>query len=181
MRKELFNECLVLAASPVTTVITQAIIEMIHMLRGTEMTHIVQIDKYLLKKYSELNETKLLRTTKDAFAGAVQYLKGLPEGTQMYARLLYPKSVSSMLTRARFELPAAAATACAQFENSTFTNYYIYISDNSQVRSVIEKVTLYGEQRARLFSISAGDYDSSHMGATEIDKFFAKGSCTIRL
>lgn len=125
-----------------------------------------------MHKYPELKKLHALQGLDNIFAGAVHQLKSVESSEALYVKILHPKDETSQLNRNRSGMYAAAATACAQFENSTFLNYFT--TDNEAHVKLSESIKKYLGLRQKLIVIAAGDHSKEAMGETESIKFLEK-------
>jgi hypothetical protein len=113
--------------------------DVVLLLQGAEMNHIILIDTYIFNKYPELLRIRLLRDNMLTYNAAMEFLFRVPAGERMYVKFLYPKDKTAILNRNNFSLLAAAAVMVARYENPSF-RFYRGGSEGtlgSSIRSVI--------------------------------------------
>lgn len=170
VRRQLFLTILAAANDPNHGFIQKGYNEVINFMRGAEMNHIILIDQFILQKYKELRYLHCMNGLEDTMTGAIQYLASLPPDEMMYARILYSKDETVMLNRNRFNTYSTVAIAAAQFESSTYDNYFI--SEHASQVQLARLVKGYLAHRARLLSISAGEKKEARMQPIESEQFF---------
>lgn len=142
------------------------------MLEGCELNHLILIDKYFMHKFPELKRLQSLLGLDNIFSGAIQQLKSVDASEALHVKILYPKDDTSQLNRNRFEM-YAAATACAQFENSIFLNYYT--TDNeARVKLMSDSIKRYLNLRQKLSVIAVGDYSAENIRENGKKQFLCK-------
>ncbi|KAG5861810.1 hypothetical protein JTB14_029359 [Gonioctena quinquepunctata] len=146
--------------------------EILNLMRGAEMHHLVLIDKYLFIQYRELLGIEQLAGLVRAHENMLAKLSTFPKEDMMYAKILYNKDDLAEMNRANFRTASIIATACARYENNTFDAYY---SDRSEKAiEIANLVTEYLELRKNLVPVGVGEIDSSYMGEEERRLFFIK-------
>jgi len=97
--------------------------DIMSLLKGTNMTHIILIDEYLYHRYKELLSVSLLAVNHKGMSAAWEFLASLEEHERFFAKILYGKEAPACLNRGNFPLHIAAAVAAATFETPSMANY----------------------------------------------------------
>jgi len=121
LRREIFRTCW--SAATNQSRIANLFKDIISLLKGTNMTHIILIDEYLYNRYRELLSMRPLAGNHKGMNAAWNYLASLPEHERYFAKILYDKEATACLNRVNFPLHIAAAVAAAQFETPSMQNY----------------------------------------------------------
>lgn len=166
VRRQLFLTIFSLANNVYKNSIVLCCTEVINLMRGTEMQHIIMIDRMLYEKYNELLHLNCMKGLSNVMGAAVAYLNTLAPEEVMFARLLKDKDESALLNRNLFDFYSTVATAAAQYENSSFDNYYI--SDTPSHQRIALAVKRYLMQRDKLLGVSA--IERKEANATETEK-----------
>jgi hypothetical protein len=121
LRREIFMMCYAVASSQCS--LSYLFKDVVKLLRGTGMDHILLIDEYLYKRYRELLSISILSHNYRGMMAAWKYLASLSPHEVYYAMLLFPKEETACLNRNNFPLYVAAALAAARFDNPSVVNY----------------------------------------------------------
>lgn len=121
LRKHIFQVCL--AASSNNQRAANLFKDVVGLMQGAEMNHILTIDYYIFNKYPELLRIRLIRDGLGSFNQATEFIRSKTEDETLYVKILYSKQDTSILNRNNFRLLAAAATIVAQFEQQSFQFY----------------------------------------------------------
>lgn len=121
LRREIFRTCW--SAATNQTRFANLFKDVVSLLKGTNMTHIILIDEYLYSRYKELLSMRPLAGNHRGMNAAWNYLASLPEHERYFAKILYDKEATACLNRVNFPLHIAAAVAAAQFETPSMQYY----------------------------------------------------------
>ena len=97
--------------------------DIISLLKGTNMTHIILIDEYLYHRYKELLSVRMLAENHNGMTAIWEFLALLEEHERFFAKILYDKETTACLNRGNFPLHIAAAVDAAPFETPSMANY----------------------------------------------------------
>jgi hypothetical protein len=121
LRREIFRICW--AVSSLQGRYANGFKDVVSLLKGTSMTHIIFIDEYLYSRYRELLSIRLLSDNHKGMRAAWQFLASLQPHEVYYAKILFDKEKTACLNRNNFPLHTAAAVAAAKFETPSMINY----------------------------------------------------------
>ena len=121
LRREIFRICWAVAS--LQGRLANIFKDVISLLKGTSMTHIILIDEYLYSRYRELLSIRLLADNHKGMLAAWQFLASLQPHEVYYAKILFDKEQTACLNRNNFPLHTAAAVAAAKFETPSMINY----------------------------------------------------------
>lgn len=108
------------------------------MLAFTEMIHIHLIDAYLVNMYKEFLVLKPLRAELEDYYQAAIYLHTLPKSHVPYAKILYTRDDTEILTNKRMTLLAKASTAIMGCYYKTALNYQGFGNVNDEFTNYIK-------------------------------------------
>lgn len=144
--------------------------DVVLLLRGTEMAHILLIDRYLYRKYPELRAMRCLSNESIPMEKAWRYLASLNEDEIMYCKLLQSKEETMVLNRNNFQLFAIAAHTAASYENPSMKNYRT--SSKGAGAKVMDTVNRYLLQRESGALLAMGDSPDSMLSGHERIEYF---------
>jgi hypothetical protein len=166
-RRQVFLVCL--SASTGTDKLSNLFRDVILLLQGAEMNHIILIDTYIFNKYPELLRIRLLRDNMLTYNSAMEFLYRLPAGERMYVKFLQPKDKTAVLNRNNFSLLALAAVVIARFENPSF-KFYRGGAEDTLGASLRGMITSYLSFRVNMAPISMSYSSYAYMSAEEQQK-----------
>lgn len=155
-----------------STLIVKVCREIIQMIRGAEMHHLILIDTYLIRRYPELKALHALRDLQGHFDKVLERLKQEHKEDALFIRLLYDKDLTAELTRKNFKIAAIVATACARFETPSFENFFMDKTESAA--DIADWVTNYLETRRKLTLFAIADSVEIQMGEHERKQYLDK-------
>ncbi|CAG9763589.1 unnamed protein product [Ceutorhynchus assimilis] len=170
LRRAIFIVLNGLSRSTRVTPIVSVCKDIIQLIRGAEMHHLVLIDTYLIRKYPELLSLHVLRDLRDLYQKAVEKLRTENTEDVLFIKILKNKDDTAALNRNNFTMASIIATSCARFEQPSFENYYMDQSEKAKELSLW--VTDYLSHRQKLSSIAVGESPSITMGPQESAQYF---------
>ena len=111
LRREIFRICWSVALFQ--SIFCNLYKDIISLLKGTNMTHIILNDEYLCHRYKELLSVRLLAENHNGMTAVWEFLALLEEHERFFAKILYDKETTACLNRGNFPLHIAAAVAAA--------------------------------------------------------------------
>lgn len=113
------------------------------MVRGTEMNHLILIEKYL---YSELRKLACLGGLEESMIRARNKLSTLSVDEVLFLRILKDKNDTADLNRQHFKTAAIVATTCARFEQDFMDNYFMEDGERaSDLAGMVEEYLFSGQ------------------------------------
>lgn len=167
LRKCIFE--VILAASTISHRAASGFRDICVLLRGTEMSHILMIDKMLYQKYPEIRALRSLNEDNAPMEAVWKYLSRLNSNEVMYCKLLHSKRETEVLKRTNFECYIAAAHAAASFDNPTLKQ--LVTTDQEKHNAIKTLVTQYLTLRLANGLYAIGGSESSKMCPAEKEKF----------
>jgi hypothetical protein len=165
--------------------------DVISLLKGTNMTHIILIDEYLYHRYKEILSVRLLAENHKGMAAAWEFLASLEEHERSFAKILYDKEVTACLNRCNFPLHIAAAVAAAKFELPSMANYRgaegqaqsstrlsAIVSDYLSVRLSLIKTAIINEHAMFGSSLEVAEYHRAITNGTNLEESPATSGTT---
>jgi hypothetical protein len=163
-RRLVFKTC-VSAASKVSK-IGNMFRDVVLLLQGAEMNHIILIDMYLFNKYPELLSLRQLRYDLMNYNAAMEFLSKIPSSERMHVKLLYPRDQTGILNRNNFPLLAAAATVVARYENPSF-RFYPGAAEDTLGTSLKGVIINYLSSRVNMAPIAMSNSCFAYLSAEE--------------
>lgn len=172
LRKHLFLWINSIAKSTTENSVVSTCKDIVQLMRGAEMHHLVLIDTYLIRKYPELRSLHVLRDVYDQFNKVIEILRREDIEDILFLKLIYHKDQTAEFNRQNFQTFAIVATTCARFEHPSFENYFMDNSDKAQELSEI----IYGylNHRRNLTFFALGESNAVSMGKRETEQYFNK-------
>jgi hypothetical protein len=171
LRRELFKMCWELAS--VQGRLGNLFRDVLSLLKGSGMTHIILIDEYLYTRHRELLTLRVLANNHKGMHAAWQFLAQLAPHEVYYAKILYDKEQTACLNRNNFPLHIAAAVAAAKIESPTMANYR-WAESNFQSSVITTIVTEYISRKMNLAGHSLlndqARFGSIHEAREELNK-----------
>jgi hypothetical protein len=149
LRREIFRICW--AASSGQDRLSNLFKDVVSLLKGTSMTHIILIDEYLYHRYRELLSVRMLADNHAGIKAAWEFLASLPEHEVFYAKILYDKESTACLNRINFPLHIAAATAAAKFEIPSMA---FYRGPDTKIQSINALATIVNTYLSRRLTLA---------------------------
>lgn len=137
IRKELFQT--ILSASRVESRAKGRLEVLLRYLAGTEMTHIILIDQWLMSRYPELMSLRILRGYEAVLIAAYTFLLNLEPENRLYAKLLYDEHETQCIHANLFQVPLMVSRIIASHEISSFLYYTIQPGKNEEALQKIIK------------------------------------------
>jgi hypothetical protein len=166
-RRKVFSICVSCAAGQHR--ICNIFRDVVLLLQGAEMNHIILIGTYVFNKYPELLRIRLLRDNMATYNAAMEFLFTIPSGERMYVKLLYPKDQRAILNRNNFSLLASAAVSVARFENPSF-KFYRGGSEDKVGASIKNVIMNYLSFRVNMAPIAMSYSPFAYMSKEEQDR-----------
>ena len=145
VRKEIFHACWAVASGK--TRYANVLKDVLSLLKGTSMTHIILIDEYLYSRHRELLSIRLLANNHKGMLGAWKYLSSLKPHEVYYAKILFDKEETACLNRNHFPLHTAAAVGAARLETPSKANYRGSEGQAQSTSTITTIVTTYLNRR----------------------------------
>lgn len=156
IRKTLFKVIYSIARYSESNMFVRVCQEIVQMVRGTEMNHLILIEKYLFSVYPELRKLACLGGLEDSMNRARNKLSTLSVDEVLFIRILRDKNDTADLNRPHFKTAAIVATACARFEQDSMENYFMEDGERaSDLASMVEEY-LFSRQAAIPIQASEG-------------------------
>lgn len=163
-RRNLFTLCVSLSNGD--TYLSTFFQEILALLQGTEMSHIMLLDIHILGHYLEFLRVRLVRSNMENLGRAWTWLGTLPTSERYYAKILYPKENTRLLQRNNFGHLVSVATAIACFSNPSMANYRGGQQDKVSAQ-LIAAVNTYLTRRLMTIPIAMMDSTFSVLGPEE--------------
>jgi hypothetical protein len=121
LRRDMFRMCQ--AAASGQDGLCNVFKDIVSLLKGAGMTHIMLINEYLYSRHRELLSLRVLAEDYEGMMAAREFLASLPPEDVYYAKILYDRWTTACLDGKYFPLYVAAAVAAAKFEKHYVTTY----------------------------------------------------------
>ncbi|QMP82288.1 hypothetical protein [Strepsipteran arli-related virus OKIAV104] len=121
------------------------------LLKGAEMSHIMMIDRYLVRKYTELWKLSELAGEWIPLLKIYEYLGSLEKEEVQYAKIIHSQEETSVMNRRNVQLAASVAHVCAKYESPGMVN--LVVKDNAMTTALRAKVEMHIARRGDLATL----------------------------